>query len=75
MRLAALVVMAAALASAAAAQAPSQRVLFPGLEGHLLLDAVRPAYRPPFTLGQVATVAHERRHHEQETRAWPRNLN
>ena len=75
MRRVALVVMAVALASAAAAQAPPQRVLFPGLEGQPLLDAVRPAYRPPFTLGQVATVAHERRHHEQETRAWPLNLN
>ena len=51
MRLAALVVMAAALASVAAAQAPPQRVLFPGLEGQPLLDAVRAAYRPPAVLG------------------------
>ena len=52
LRLAAsLAVLVAALVPAASAQAPAQTVLFPGLEGQPLLDAVRAQYRPPAVLG------------------------
>ncbi|HEX9952639.1 MAG TPA: endonuclease [Rubricoccaceae bacterium] len=42
--------LAVLLPAAASAQVP-QTVLFPGLEGQALLDAVRAQYRPPATLG------------------------